>query len=102
MRQNKQKYQQDLSELKPWQHKMHEIIYEADTFAGKFFDIALLICIVLSILIVMLESIPSLDIQYHQEFIIIEWIFLTKIYRPGITTAIQTNYYFIHLLDFQE
>jgi voltage-gated potassium channel len=54
---------------------MHEVIYEADTFAGKFFDIALLIGIVLSILVVMLESIPSFDIKYHKEFIIIEWIF---------------------------
>jgi voltage-gated potassium channel len=72
---NQPKYMDDNSSLRPWQHKMHEIIYEADTTAGKVFDIGLLVGIVLSIVVVMLESIPALDAKYHSEFNLIEWIF---------------------------
>jgi len=57
-----------------WRAKVHEIIYEADTPAGKLFDIVLLIAILASILLVMLESIESLDQKYHPFFNISEWI----------------------------
>ena len=63
------------SNLKPWQNKIHEIIFEADTFMGKAFDIGLLIAIILSIIVVMLESVPSLNAEYHDIFYLIEWIF---------------------------
>lgn len=69
------KYIEDKSSLKPWQHKMHEIIYEADTTAGKLFDIGLLIVILLSITIVMLESVPSLHTSYGVWFTKAEWFF---------------------------
>lgn len=59
--------------LKPWQNKMHEIIYEAHTPAGKLFDIVLLILILLSITAVMLESVPSIFRKYGDELIVIEW-----------------------------
>lgn len=57
-----------------WQRKLHEVIYEADTPMGKGFDIALLVLIVLSIILVMLESIKSLYAQYYWEFYTAEWI----------------------------
>lgn len=57
-----------------WKHKLHEVIYEADTKAGKLFDIILLIAILSSILLVMLESIESFDIEYHKFLNIGEWI----------------------------
>lgn len=57
-----------------WKHKLHEVIYEADTPLGKAFDIALLAIIVLSIFLVMLESISSLNSKYFWEFYIAEWI----------------------------
>lgn len=57
-----------------WQRKLHEVIYEADTPMGKGFDIALLILIVLSIILVMLESIKSFYAQYYWEFYTAEWI----------------------------
>ncbi|MFD1553553.1 ion transporter [Putridiphycobacter roseus] len=63
------------SNLKPWQEKIHEVIFEADTFAGKTFDIGLLIAIIVSIIIVMLESVPSLNEKYHDSFYLTEWIF---------------------------
>jgi voltage-gated potassium channel len=60
--------------LKPWQNKMHEVIYEADTPAGKLFDIILLIVIVISITVVMLESVPSISVKYGDKLIVLEWI----------------------------
>jgi len=66
-----------MPEAKPksnWKLKVHEVIYEADTPAGKFFDIVLLIAIIASILLVMLESIESLDSKYHTFFNVSEWV----------------------------
>ncbi len=57
-----------------WKAKLHEIIYEADTPMGKLFDIVLLITILLSIALVMLESIYSINLKYREEFYIIEWV----------------------------
>ena len=57
-----------------WKDKLHEIIYEADTPAGKLFDVILLITILASIVLVMLESISSFDAKYHSFLNISEWI----------------------------
>lgn len=57
-----------------WRVKLHEIIYGTHTPAGKLFDIALLVVIVYSIIIVMLESVPKIDREYHDFLNISEWI----------------------------
>jgi voltage-gated potassium channel len=59
--------------LRPWQRKMHEIIYEADTVGGKLFDIVLLVLILISILVVMLESVKSIDLKHGAVLIVVEW-----------------------------
>lgn len=57
-----------------WRSKLHEIIYEADTPAGKLFDVVLLIAILASIVLVMLESVKSFDDKFHDFLNISEWI----------------------------
>ncbi|MBD0776530.1 ion transporter [Maribacter sp. ANRC-HE7] len=57
-----------------WRATIHEVIYGTHTPAGKLFDIVLLIVILYSIIIVMLESIPSFDNKYHRFFNISEWV----------------------------
>ncbi|NQY05924.1 MAG: ion transporter [Flavobacteriaceae bacterium] len=57
-----------------WKRKLHEVIYEADTSAGKWFDIILLFLILASIVVVMLESVSYIDKEYHAELDIAEWI----------------------------
>lgn len=57
-----------------WKFKLHEIIYEADTRAGKIFDVVLFIAIIASIILVMLESVKSFDSKYHNFLNISEWI----------------------------
>lgn len=59
----------------PWRKKLHEIIFGYETFAGKAFDLALLVIIALSIIIVMLESVRSIRIEYRTELNAVEWIF---------------------------
>ncbi len=56
-----------------WKKRLHEIIYEADTPAGKLFDIILLIAILLSIAVVMLESVNSISKEYSNLLNIVEW-----------------------------
>ncbi|MCH2204571.1 MAG: ion transporter [Lentisphaerales bacterium] len=63
------------NQLKPWQNRLHEIIYEADTPAGKFFDLALIIAILLSVIAVMLESVTGIYTEYRTLFISLEWGF---------------------------
>lgn len=55
--------------------KLHEIIFEADTKAGKRFDIILLIAILVSVVVVIIESVPSYQEKYGQLFTFLEWIF---------------------------
>ena len=57
-----------------WKHRLHEIIYEADTKGGKIFDVILFIAIISSVLLVMLESVESFDSKYHTFLDISEWI----------------------------
>jgi len=59
---------------KNWKHKLHEIIYEADTFGGKLFDVLLLVLILFSIVLVMIESVASIDEKYHEQLYIAEWV----------------------------
>ncbi|WP_440121517.1 ion transporter [Tenacibaculum sp. Ill] len=57
-----------------WRDKLHEVIYEADTPAGRLFDIVLLFAILASIILVMLESVESFDNKHHDFLYISEWI----------------------------
>jgi len=55
--------------------KLHEIIFEADTPAGKLFDILLIVSIIASVVMVMLDSASSIR-QAHGELLYLgEWIF---------------------------
>ena len=56
------------------QIKLHEIIFEADTPAGKAFDIALMITIILSVIAVMLESVNGIRIHYGPWLRVCEWL----------------------------
>ena len=58
-----------------FKERVHEIIFEADTPAGKLFDVVLLLAIVASVLIIMLESVQSIDDLYDREFKQLEWTF---------------------------
>lgn len=60
---------------KDWRFRLHEVIYESNTVAGKSFDVALLIAIVTSIVVVMLDSVGSVHQKYGVLFGRLEWLF---------------------------
>lgn len=55
-------------------NKLYEIIFEADTRAGKFFDVVLLVVILISVLLVMMESVPGIRKNHHELLVLLEWI----------------------------
>ncbi len=58
-----------------WRSKWYDIIFEADTKAGKNFDLILLVAILGSLLTIMLESVPSISKNNPLLFKILEWFF---------------------------
>jgi len=61
--------------LNPRKEKIHEIIFEADTPMGKAFDVILMVAIIASVLVVMLETVQDLQVNYRQIFVMLEWAF---------------------------
>ncbi len=55
--------------------RLHEIIFEADTPAGKLFDILLILSIVASVVLVMLDSVSSIRQSYGDLIYLGEWVF---------------------------
>jgi voltage-gated potassium channel len=55
--------------------RMFDVIFEADTPAGRRFDIALVFVIMLSILVVVLDSVPGLHRDYGDTLNRVEWTF---------------------------
>jgi voltage-gated potassium channel len=58
-----------------WREKLHRVIYESDTAAGKLFDIILLFLIFSSITVVMIDSMESVHAEYGDLLTAIEWGF---------------------------
>ncbi|MFN3150371.1 ion transporter [Bremerella sp.] len=58
-----------------WRQQVYEIVFEADTPAGVLFDVLLLAAIFLSVMVVMLESVESLRLQYGPLLVGAEWFF---------------------------
>jgi len=54
--------------------RLYEIIFEADTSAGKLFDVSLLIIILISVALVVLESVPSILMEFKPILRILEWV----------------------------
>ena len=67
--------QNNKKEFSPTRERLHELIFEADTKEGKWFDIILLVAILASVIIVIIESVPNYQNQYGTVFTVLEWIF---------------------------
>lgn len=63
------------SSKKSLKDKIHIIIEGTDTPAGKLFDVLILVAIITSVLVVMLDSVLYLRLQYGRLFFIAEWFF---------------------------
>ena len=56
-------------------NKIYIIIEGTDTPAGKLFDVLILVAIITSVLVVMLDSVLFLRLQYGRLFFVAEWFF---------------------------
>ena len=61
--------------LSGWRLRAYTIIFEADTRAGRLFDQWLIVVILLSVAVVLADSVRSLNTRYDREFQFLEWAF---------------------------
>lgn len=60
---------------KTFRTRLHEIIFEADTAIGRIFDIGMMVAIIISVGIVMIDSVESYHDAYGSLFYQLEWFF---------------------------
>lgn len=58
----------------PFKQRVYRIVFGIDSFAGRLFDLVLLSAILLSVGLIMLESVSEIDNRYGTELKIAEWI----------------------------
>lgn len=58
-----------------WRQRVYDIVFEAETPAGKLFDITVISLILLSVAAVFLESVRSIRAVFGTELSIAEWFF---------------------------
>jgi len=58
-----------------WKESMYNVIFKADTVAGKTFDIALIVIIALSVLTVIVNTVDTIEQKYGNLLFISEWVF---------------------------
>lgn len=61
--------------LEGFRLRLHEIIFEADTKAGKAFDMVLIVCIIASVAVVMFDSVKSFHETHGPLLTGLEWAF---------------------------
>ena len=91
----------DTKSPSPLRAKLHEIIFEADTPAGKLFDVLLIVSILLSVALVMLDSVESVQLSYGRWLYLGEWLFtilftieyLLRLYSVGRPGAYATSFF---------
>lgn len=61
--------------MKSFKDRAFIFVFGANTRGGKLFDFILLWAIVLSVVVVMLDSVPAISKKYHRVLLYVEWTF---------------------------
>ncbi len=61
--------------LAPWRERLHEIVFEADTPAGRAFDVGLILAILAAVACAMLETVQGLSPEARRALVAAEWGF---------------------------
>ena len=57
----------------PWRQRLYTIIFEADTKAGRYFDLILIAAILISVAVVVADSVQAISQAHHAKLYAIEW-----------------------------
>jgi voltage-gated potassium channel len=90
----------ETDDLSRWRFKVHEVIFEADTPAGKWFDVLLILSILVSVVMVMLDSVSAIQKTYGH-ILALEWLFtilftieyLLRLLSVGRPVAYATSFF---------
>jgi voltage-gated potassium channel len=88
------------STYQKFRQHVHIIIYGTNTVAGRLFDLVLLGLILLSVLLVMFESVRSFDLRFHEYLVLIEWIITFFFTLEYILRIISINKPFKYIFSF--
>lgn len=58
-----------------WREVAYEVIFESDTPPGRWFDILLIVSIVLNVVVIMLDSVASIRTEYGKLLFLVAWFF---------------------------
>jgi voltage-gated potassium channel len=58
-----------------WRHRLHTVIFESDTRAGRLFDTVLIVCILASVATVILETVGWIHVRWGAELFAVEMFF---------------------------
>lgn len=58
----------------PWRARLHQVVFEADTPAGRAFDVTLIALIVVSVVAVSLETVAGLPAGSYRALRALEWV----------------------------
>lgn len=83
-----------------WRLKLYTVIFEADTRAGKAFDVGLIVLVSLSVLVVMLESVVALQARYGLLFDVLEYLFTALFTVEYIARLVCVRYPLRYALSF--
>lgn len=88
------------SQFELWRQNMYIIIYGTNTKAGRLFDVALLWLILLSVVLVMLESVREVDQRFHMPLLVLEWVVTVLFTIEYILRVICINKPFRYIFSF--
>jgi voltage-gated potassium channel len=58
-----------------WRRTLYIVVYEAETPAGRAFDLAVIAAILASVAVVVLDSVPAISRRAGPVFAVLEWVF---------------------------
>jgi voltage-gated potassium channel len=59
----------------PWRRRLHEVIFESETPEGRLFDKVIVTAILVSVAVVIADSVLTLEHRYRTAFSVAEWFF---------------------------
>src|SRR3954468_24251027 len=77
-----------------WRRRLYQVVFESETPAGRAFDKVLVVAILVSVAVVIADSVPGLHRRWRGAFAVTEWLFtllftveyiarLVSVERPG-------------------